>query len=302
MSEAMERAGVKYFLGEVAINFVFSANSSESPSHSNLLKNYIDLIEDNALKKSDQQIKIIESVHLGRLPLQFASIKEPRQSRVSVSIYPLYLYREKFRLLHEYNGEQMVDSHYLDIDDDKPLSQSAWELIIDSAKNTERRRRLVELRDQEKEERVIAGNLNVSDSPLECHPFEELNEFLHETNTMDPKTLIFSLPINDAEAVSIVEQYKRKFGIKSLSKLYCVDINVEIINYPIIDLDNLYSRLVRILKNELISLPIRDLRIYRKEISNSKPCAVVKVLKPHTISKYLHRIDDLIEDTLESME
>src|SRR6266542_3286149 len=50
LAKAMERSNVKYFRGEVAIEFLFASESPNAPQHHRLIKNYIDLIDEALLK------------------------------------------------------------------------------------------------------------------------------------------------------------------------------------------------------------------------------------------------------------
>jgi hypothetical protein len=288
LAKAMERSNVKYYRGEVAIEFLFASESPNAPHHHRLIKNYVDLI-DEAVLRDDRQVRIIESCHISGPPV----VAPRREPRIQVTVMPLHLYRQKHALIFFHDEDWDDESEY----EHESFGDRTWNHLIDRAQSEKDKTAFRIAREREKEERLLMS-LSRFDNPVVD---EILNEHrLTIQDFPDPRVLVFPLPVKDP--AQIINNYKRKTGIEEIRHQAGVDLNIEIVNFPDKDIDNVYTALVRELRRALLVSPIGDVRIYRSEADAVGSEARVKLLKRNAVLMYMRQIDEAVERALGALK
>lgn len=283
------------YRGKVAILFQFAPNG-ERPSNYRLIKNYIDLVKDVALQ-DDRQVEVVVS----------EIIPAEKEPDLQVTIIPMHLYKAQFDLGRQLRGIDNDDDDELE-EPEFGLDQETFDFLYDRM-NEEGRIKLVNSQKRMRQHSVLSKVR--ADDLMKTFRYKELagsvdvlsaaiESTLSTIYYIDPYKIVFELPFNEGSAMTTIEEYKRLNRIESFDNIEAVDLLVDIVNFPDIDIDNLFHKIEGILrKSGLLVKAVGDIRLHRLLLDVEDSFVAVQIINHPTIYQAESNLHECLENAEE---
>lgn len=292
----MKQKHIRNMKTDVAVDFYFSSSKENHPDHANLIKNYIDIIRDNLLD-DDRQVSVIESYH--SLP---RSRHTPKGS-LRVRISPLGLYKGKSSLLRYYSdSNEKPYSNRQSSEDMSPAELvTLYKDLLVHTKSRESRDAIRLLMKKAEEEKVL-GHLWSWDFPFELKKSGQedwlgMNDILSRCRS-EQVGIVVALPYTTESISKATQKHLLERGVASITVHTTLDINVEVINWQVQDIDNIFVDVKKaIFNSKIYTGGYTGVRIYRyNDDINPSQRLRIKLLPSMDIFFHVNSLEESVKE------
>lgn len=304
MQEIVAGKNFSKFHSQIAVKFYFISDNKTSPDHTTLIKNYLDIIDELVLD-DDRQVDAIESYH--STPSIIRGNKKPG---LHVKIMPMGNYIDQYSILlnrSNFYSNDNISSRLLNREYSLQDNLTIFNNAIKYTEDTEEKMNFEKMRDMCKEEAAF-DRLTPYDFP--CN-FSRTNSLIgHRIDEMHLKSrskssgIIIPAPYNSDSINQCIKNHLDKWDISGLVAHDDIDINLEVINWPGKDIDNIMIDIKKTLFNsDLYNKSISGIRILRYQDSyNSNERLRIKILPSHDIINTISSLEDQIEEQINELK